>query len=340
MSTDQKLIDLSLAQVNYTQSPSKFLTNTFATEIKPSDNISVQVDLVKEGIKTLPFIKRGQSPTRLETEKFSTGTYAPPLIKVELPLPANIDTDRIPGESIANQYTPEQRRQYRINRELMLLNKRADAVEEAQMAEGMFTGVITTKDQSGTVNATIDLIKKPTHLITVANLWNSASADPLNNLMTACGLNEDDSDIPSTHVIFGWEAFLAMLQVEKVSKIFDSLNIKINEIEAAVRQQSAVRIGVLGISGLEGWVINTSYRDFATGLRTKHLDPKKVWVGSILSPKTRYFARVEHKMAPSLSERFAYIYETEDKSSDIIGFQTAPLAVDNMPDASTTLTVL
>jgi len=340
MSTDQKLVPLTIAQDTHTRNPSKFLLNTFVTKTEAFDSESVQVDLIKEGEKTLPSIQRGKDGVRLETEKFFTGSFVPPYFKLEVPLPANMDTDRIPGESILNPYTPDQRRAYRVNRELELLNKRMDRVEEAQMAEAMFNGTVTSRDINGNTIAQINLQKSGSHLLTVGTLWDAGGADPLMDLMVACGLNEDDSDIPSTHAIFGWEAFLAMIQVEKVAKIFDSMNIKIDQIDAAIRQQSATRIGILGISGLEAWVLNTSYRDFATGDRVKHLDPKKVWVGSMHSPKSRYFARIDHKLAPSKSERFSYLYETNDKSSDIIGFQSAPLPVDNLPDASSTLTVL
>jgi hypothetical protein len=51
-------------------------------------------------------------------------------------------------------------------------------------------------------------------------------------------------------------------------------------------------------------------------------------------------APIKEWLANLLNAEFTDVFSDYVDNSDIIGFQTAPLAVDNMPDASTTLTVL
>jgi hypothetical protein len=337
---DKEIKPLFLIQDTYSNKPSTFGLQNFVNIRNNFDSVNVDIDLFDSMSTDAPTVKRGEDPVKTNVRKFETKSATPLYFSMETDINAEMDRIRIPGETYQNLKTPEERRAFRVAQEVMEHNSKIDNTLESMLWQSMTAGTITTKNRVG-VSETIDLLKPNDHIYQVANLWSNVSTSkPINDIVTAGNKNSDDSDAASDTVCFGWEAFLAFIEHDKVSKIFDNLRIDPGNLKAEIVNNKVTYVGTLAATGMEAWVVNTHRRDFATKNKVAHIDPKKVWVGSALTPKSLLGGRVDHKDCPSMVSRYAWKYSPDNGAHDIVAIMAAEIAVDNMPNASSYITVL
>jgi len=154
-----------------------FLRNTFFRNTILHDTDTIDIDIVKQGRRVVPYVRPVQDGVVMERGGYSTKSYKMPYIKVKRASEADKYMDRSPGQTVYGTQTPAQRSAKELVDDLAELSANLDAEEERQAAEAIFTGRVTIRNEKGVAFHNVDFGLTNTEALTGAAKWNDPSQD-------------------------------------------------------------------------------------------------------------------------------------------------------------------
>jgi hypothetical protein len=192
------------AMVAMPPAPVFLKSKLFAEEVtSPTDQVALDYYLGSQ--KLAPFIARHKKGSNVPRERFKTQYFSPPFIKPVRPLTADDLFYRSMGESAYSQVAPAAREADLLAFDMQDLNMRISRTEEWMVSQCLFTGSITALDGDDNLPvATIDY--GPISETVVANQWDVANSDPLQDLKAAIRAVSAASGFQANLIVMGKDA--------------------------------------------------------------------------------------------------------------------------------------
>ena len=274
-----------------------FLIDTFCGESESFPTSSIDIDFVKGKKKMSPFVSKYVNGIQVERNVVATKNYEPPKIQPSRPLTVETLEQRLAGEALYSNKTPEQRAAEILAKdlgELKGMNKRRKEWMIAQILfSGMFIAEVHT-DKNNYVEETFDY--GHTFSTVVAKKWNAADSDPIADLQaestkiaTSCGKRPNI-------VVMNDVTAEAFLNNAKVQEYFDKYNINLGLIEPSIKSEQVQFIGKLLRPNVEIYAYTESYVDDENVMHT-YVPDGKVLIGctKIFSFKYAAHTQMENK---------------------------------------------
>jgi hypothetical protein len=133
-----------------------FLRNTFFRHTLLHNTDTIDIDIVKQGRRVIPYVRPVQEGVVMERGGFETRSYKMPYIRVKRASEADKYMTRLAGDTVYGYHTPAQRAAQEFNDDLAELSANLDAEEERQAAEAIFTGKVTIRNEKGVAIHSVD----------------------------------------------------------------------------------------------------------------------------------------------------------------------------------------
>jgi hypothetical protein len=165
-----------------------FLRDVVFNQVKTFVTENIDVDFQKERRRVAPFIAKGAGGYSMDRQGFVTRNYTPPFVAPQRKLTVEDISNRVMGENIYSQRTPQDRQAEKIAEDLAFFEKAISRREEIMCRDILTTGQCTMNgyvddNQSG---YTVDQINYGFSQIMVnsgTSLWTATStSDPFNDL--------------------------------------------------------------------------------------------------------------------------------------------------------------
>ena len=271
---------------------------------------------------------------------FTSKEYVAPLVSVKRVLTASQLGKRVFNEAMFDGMTPEQREAQYLANDITDLTKMIVRTEEYMCGKLLTENAFTLKqyingyDQVGQ-DFTIDFFgagqTANQAVFSPANLWDTASADPLADIATMCE-NLKKRGLPADTVIFGAGAASAFLKNEDIVKSLDNRRIFIaEEVRPDALENGATFIGRFNAYGhvVDIYSYTAQYTDEA-GKSVYYIPAKAAIVTAENIGRTAYGAITQYEEGstdPSTyaAARVPHITVNRNDSIKEIAVQSRPL---------------
>jgi len=152
-----------------------FLRNTFFRNTILHDTDTIDIDIVKQGRRVVPYVRPVQQGVVMERGGFATKSYKMPYIKVKRPSEADKYFTRSAGNTVYGEQSPAQRAAKEFTDDLAELSANLDAEEERQAAEAIFTGRVTIRNEKGVAFHNVDFGLDNIETLTGTAKWSDNS---------------------------------------------------------------------------------------------------------------------------------------------------------------------
>lgn len=265
-----------------------------------------------------------------EVSQYTNKSFKPPIFKERILLNAYDMLKRMPGR------TPFEDPAFRSDLGVMMLRNMVEIQNkvmrtvELQASQAMQTGTVTLGDAEGNPLYTVDFQPKATHFPTSSTTWGQAGDDKLGDIEALVDQVRDDGLMDPEDIIFGEDAWREWLQDEAVAKLFNKEGLNLASVmRPDVRGMGGKYHGTITIGNysFNMWSYNGRYIDPQTRVKTKYLDPGKVWVGNMNSRFDAVFGAVPNfnelfnigsgRLLPELPSRFSLTDQGADMFTNV-----------------------
>lgn len=319
--------------------PSTALLDRYFAVERAFDTEAVLVDIEKGGRTVAPFVAP-HVPAKAQAQTgFSTNVIQPAYIKELSEFRPEGALSRDLGEQVGGEFTPEERMNRRLLRELEIkiqrINRRLEVMAAASLRAGALT-IVGEDYPTRTVSFLRDAALTPAALAGAAR-WTESTSVPLDDLQDWSDLVLEKSGVAPIDVIMGVNAWKSFRNHAKVEKKLDLRNNRGSALDLGAMMQEGLSFrGV--IDGFNVFTYGGSYVDPITGAVTQ-IWPKN-WVGMTTPGEggvngIRMFGAI-HDLKAGIAPLpyFAKMYEEENPSALMLLVQSAPLTVPTRPDAT------
>ena len=262
--------------------PRTFIRDTFFRNHEEYDTEHVDVDIEIGARRLAPFVSPRLAGKVVDTVGFKTSVYKNPTISLKKVLTGDHLQARVPGESLYENRSPEERQAILLGKGLADLDQMITRREEWMCAQALFTGQIHVVGDG--VDEVITF-GRPAELTialpAAAQRWDADTADipkQLRDWRRACVKASGQS--PDT-AILGAKAADALLANEKLRKTLDTLRLDMGQISPELMGTPGVTyLGQLKGTGIDLWVYDEWYVDPDSGDELPMVPEKEVLIGS------------------------------------------------------------
>lgn len=320
MFNEQEIIGVSTVGQSFFGNPA----NNGSRTVYSPDALDVDIDIMRGNEKTAALVPRGTVSRHLnakkntDTQNFTTFSRKYPLAVEEADINANELLKRLAGE---NPYSSATR--FDRMREKALQHFHEHIRRFARLFERLaWQSLLTAKQDAilGTsdTNLQYDFRRKSTHTITVSNAWDSASADILGDIDTACELVRQDGKQTPNFIFLSGSAMDSFIKDSTVKDLADNRRFELIEVSLNNPVPSNFSSLIAGGAnaygrirtprGYELWVFTyvDDYED-DEGNRVKYLPDGYAFLGYFGARCDRYFGPPE--ILPMTSSRAAWFQE-------------------------------
>jgi len=262
-----------------------------ATPSNVTEATVIEFDVLKQRAVVAKAKPRPGEPTMNGRDVFTTLSYTPPIYKEEVPFTIENLKKRQPG---FDKYDPQTQTalvmEFAANAVAPLLDKIANA-ELLQVAKTLHGGTIPFKTDGMAEGYVADLSfgAPGANFATLTNstgtlYWDNTSAVPFKNLDDFCRLIRTNAGGRTfvRDIIFGYEAFSAMLSTTDAEAKLNNLRINMGGIDAQeaddVNGMAFLGTYLLGGKKVRFWMFDETYIDPSDNATVKDfLDPKSVY---------------------------------------------------------------
>jgi hypothetical protein len=240
-----------------------FLRDTFFGGRETSVTELVDVDYVK-GKRRLARYSSSKNLRGKEVKRdgFITRTFRPALINPKRTITGETVKQRLPGEHIYAGKTDEDRALEILAKDLDELDQQLTRRGEQQVAEMMFTGKVTMKDDDIDEEFNYEFTNK--EILSGSDVWTDDSSDPISELRQRKAAIRQKSGIVPNIVVFSEEAYEAFISNPNVQKAMENRRITRGDIIPRPISDAVDYIGNLSELGLELYVYTDWYVDPVT----------------------------------------------------------------------------
>jgi len=325
------------------RAPRTFLIDMFFQDIKEFDTEKVDIDIQRNKRVVASYVRRREQGQFVETQGYSTNSYAPPYLKPKMESNASKRRKRQIGNVIyANGKSNMDTVAEAMGKDLAFLDDMIVRTEELQAAQALFDGVVAIKDLDGEkVIEDIDFGRSASHDVTLTGgeRWTQGASDPIKTIDTQNTVNVKSSGVQSDVCVMGTEAANAFISNEKVIRLLDVRNFEIGQLQLQAQSFGVKFLGY--IDGVKYYRYDEWYFDEITQTEKPLLDPKKVLLGSSQAITSRSYGAIEHEEAGiNAMMRFPWTYRIEDPSATIVQLHSAPLVIPHQIDAFSVIKVV
>lgn len=310
----------------------QYLRDTFFRRTITHVTESIDVDIVKGKRRVAPFVAPVRQGVVVNRDGFTTQSFKPGYIKVKRTTSAGDLMVRSPGESIYDQFSPEERARAMLSQDLMDLTDMIDMAEEVMAAEALTTGAINLRDEKNVVNRVVDFGLAASHKVTLAggNRWSQSTADPIGKLQAWVQLLQEDSGANPDIILMAPDvaaALMAYFLAKSDSARMQALAIDRGTLapNAPALPGGATFLGKLNEVGIPMYSYAAKYTDLA-GNAQPLIPSGKVVVASIAGMQAaKQYGLIRDLKALYATDRFAKSWEEEDPSQRWLMVQSAPI---------------
>jgi len=317
-----------------------FLKETFFPNEQTHETRQVEVDVVKGGRKTAPYVSPVREGVVMKKLGVRTDTIKLPYIKMKYDISAVEAARRAPGESPYSAKTPSERAQEILGKRLMEGKAAIARTLEVQAAQALVTGKITAQGKDGegvdwTVE--IDFGRDPANTVIKdpAGYWTSPDINPLEDLREWGMAALKSGGYSPTEVVMGSGALSAFLNNPNVQKLMENRRFNIGQVEMApFAGQGVTHVG--SVMGMNIFHYVEWYEDPSTGSLAQMIPDNCVVMGSGQTRNTvHYGAIVDMEFDPRAIERkiFPKSWVEQDPSVRWLLLQSSPMAALHEPDS-------
>lgn len=318
---------------------------------KPPNEVAtkaIQVDIITNGQKIAPFVRRGNPAKVVGNLGQKTSMVEPPNIRLKKFLtPSDLFFTReanspvyVPGGAAGNDPI-QQGRLKKIAMEQRDLRDIVDRTIEYMIAQGLSGSyTITQDDWSFTIDFSMAVANRPA--LTGTALWSAPeTATPLKNIRAWKKVAMQASGKIPTVIIMNSATYDYFIGCDEVLEYFDKRKINVGEIntEQSILEAGAERRGS-GIEGCDLYVYDGQYTNSA-GSATNLIADGKVVLASPAADNREHFGAIEDLEAGSVvGQFFSKDWIEKDPSGLWLLVESHPLPVFHEPNANVYATVL
>lgn len=324
-----------------------YLRDKFFSNVQTFNTKTVDIDIVdEESRKLAPFSDPKSGGSLHYREGYRVHTYQPAYIAPKIPTTAEDALNRLPGENIYQQLSPEQHVAKIVAENLQTLDRLITRREEYMAAQALFEGKIAI-DIEGTEVQTIDfwsgLSESPA--ATVSTLWSATGADPISDLDEAVNTIGVNTALTPDVAILGTDAAKYLINALSANGVFDERRINLGAIEPRDLPDGVRYIGTLRYPSLDLYTYNEHYYNSATSALEPLVPVNKVLIGTARANTTRAYGIVQvfderNQERWVVSDRVANSWvQRENPVGRVVQMTSRPLLAVHQPQAFRVLTV-
>lgn len=329
MSYDAFNTRVMIRAMEQVKSPRTFLKNTFFAETNLYDKDNIDIDIHDTKRRVATHISEDIGSVDVSRDGYNTQTYKPALVSLERSiLPSDLHT-RAMGESIYGSSSVNDREANLIARTLSELDEMITRKEELMCRQALFEGGVTISG-AGLVTTKIPY-DVPNETLTGANLWNTATAKIIDDLIRFRREILKNSGMDGNVVVLGAGVYSSFLNNTVIQTLLDKKRLDIGQISPEYRFAGGITfIGT--IQGLDLWAYDEFYFD---GTNEVPIVPNdKVLVGSRQARTEMAYGMIYDADIGSYSlSRVVKSWSEPRNGSKIIQVKAKPLPVIHQPKA-------
>ncbi|APR05645.1 major capsid protein [Thauera chlorobenzoica] len=318
--------------------PQPFFLNSFFREEQREDSEEIHFDLDTGKRRIAPFVAPIVAGKVVQSRGYVTKTFKPAYVKDKRVFDSSRPFKRAIGERIGGEYSPAQRQQLLLARDLQdqidMLTRRL----EVMAVEALRTGKVVVKgDEYPEVEVNFQRHADLTKALTTTARWGESGVKPLDDLQTWSLLVSQHSGATANTVVMdlkAWQLFSADAEVQKLLDRFRGRD----QLNPTVTGEGARYMGNVG--DFDIWVHTGWYEHPDTGAVTPYLPDYTVLVISPELDGVRCFGAIKDEEAGFQAlPYFPKSWLEKDPAVRYLLMQSAPLPVPYRVNASFCATV-
>lgn len=239
-----------------------FIKSTFFRNVETFDTQKIDVDFRKGNRQLAPFVHRKTGGATIENEGFQTNTYEPPLVAPNKITTVDDILKRIPGESLYNGKSPNQRAVEKMQRDFQELDEMITRREEWMCCMALFTGRIPVLDSKGkAIQEIIDFQFTNKTALKDTEKWNKTKGGKIKQLKEWRKEVQKKGFVNCNICLMGPDALEAFQADEEVQKSLDIRRYEIAVIKPKELPNGATYVGTIHEIGMDIYTYNEWYLD-------------------------------------------------------------------------------
>jgi hypothetical protein len=319
-----------------------FLLDTFFPTVKMHDTKHIDIDIYKGRRRTGIYVHPRMKARTVDRVGYSTRTYTPPYIKLDMTTDAMEAYNRMMGKNIyGGGNTPEDVARATLAKDMVELDNMITRMEEIQARDMLFGGTITISGDG--ISDTIDVGMATANKITLSGnaRWSVSgqNVDPIKDMRGWKIIAQKGSGKTPTDVVMSEETygdFLDRLTESNTSARakFDLRRVIVGQIDPRDLEDGITFVGTITELGLDLWVYNEWYEDSSNVEQPMMTAESLFMLSRNLYTRRHYGLIVDLDAAPNnfMVKRFPKSYRTRNPSAQWLEMQSAPLIVNHQPD--------
>lgn len=232
-----------------------FLRDTFFKNVATFPTVKVDVDFKKGNRRLAPFVHPVIGGKVMEHQGYQTESYSPPLVAPDKVTMASELLNRLPGENIYSQKTPEDRAIERLGLDLAELDETITRREEWMCSQALFTGKIPVVGEG--INAIIDFNFTNKEILSGTSLW----SDPIAYIKEKHAHVQKTGFVNCDVSIMSYDVVAEFINHPKVKDVLDKTKMEYATIAPRQLPSGATYIGTINELGLDIYQYNSWYVD-------------------------------------------------------------------------------
>lgn len=236
-----------------------FLKDTFFKNVATFPTTKVDVDFKKGNRRLAPFVHPVIGGKVMEHQGYQTESYSPPLVSPDKVTTASELLNRLPGEDIYSQKTPEDRAIERLGLDLAELDETITRREEWMCAQALFKGKIPVVGEG--INAVIDFDFTNKEILSGTSLWSDTSSDPIAYIKEKHAHVQKTGFVNCDVAIMSYDVVAEFINHPKVKDVLDKTKMEYATIAPRQLPNGTTYIGTINELGLDIYQYNAWYLD-------------------------------------------------------------------------------
>ena len=304
----------------------------------------INFDIITKTRRIAPFVHPRVAGKVVKDQGYQTKTFQPAYIKPKSEFDPAKALERIAGEPIGGNLSPQQRQDANVRR---MLQEHLDMIDrrlEVMAAEALRLGQVTVVGDeypSSVVDFTRDAALEPATL-GGTNVWDNAASTPLDNLLDWSLLTLQKSGVAARDAIMGVDAYKNFRKHASVTTRLDTRNVTgATAAPNAPFEEGLTFVGV--IDGFNIFVYAGWYVDPADGVEKEIFGAKEVVLASSGIEGVQAFGAIKDAAASGglvAVPYFPKMWVDNDPGVQWLMTQSAPLIVPTRVNASLKAQVL
>lgn len=239
-----------------------FIRDTFFRNVETFDTQKIDVDFKKGNRQLAPFVHKKIGGATIPNEGYMTNTYEPPLVAPNKITTIDDILKRMPGESLYNGKSPNERAVEKMQRDFKELDEMITRREEWMCCQALFTGKIPILDKDGKeLQAEIDFNFTNKEELKATEAWNKTTGGKIEQLGEWRGQVQKTGFVNCNICLMGSDAKKFFLNDSEVQKKLDVRRFDLALIAPKELPNGATYIGTIHEYGMDIYSYNEWYLD-------------------------------------------------------------------------------